>query len=435
MILLYTPHSTPRILYIFNHIFNHILGIQIKYTSNISEYKNSTLHKINYSNYKIDPQELFFESSSLLFEKGVGDPAINIFKWEKSIGFFATKNSSFFPFDPFAASFYLLSRYEEYQPHKGDFYNRFEAAASIAYQHNFLHIPVVDIWINKLREIIKTHFPDIKIEQGKYNFVSTIDIDNAYAYLEKGITRNAAGSLKSLLDLNFADISERFKVLMGFLKDPYDSYENQLKIQRKYKIPVIYFFLVGDYDLHDKSISIYSRRFQGLIKSMADHATIGLHPSYASNKQPEKIKTELQRLTKVLHRDIHISRQHFLKLKLPYTYRQLIEYDIWEDYSMGYASDIGFRAGTSNPFYFYDLEKETETNLKIHPFSVMDSTLKYYMRVQPDKVMDIIEPIINHIKNTNGTFILLWHNEAFSGQKQWKGWENLYEDIVKEAVK
>lgn len=434
MILVYTPKITRRILYIFNHIFDTTLGIPIKYTNNVEEYKSCSLAKINYSSHRIDQDELFFESVSLLFEKGLDDPEINIFKWDKCIGFFATSNSSSIQFDPFAASFYLLSRYEEYLPHKGDIFDRFEASESIAYQHNFLHTPVVDIWIQKIQELIQTRFPDIIFRKRKYNFISTIDIDHAYAYLEKGITRNSAGSFKSILELNFKDIVERFKVLTGIIKDPYDTYEKQLEIQHKYNIPVIYFFLVGDYDLHDKSISIHSKRFQGVIKAMADHATIGLHPSYASNKYPNKIKIELQRLTKVLHREIHISRQHFLKLKLPDTYRQLIEYDIREDYSMGYASDIGFRAGTSNPFYFYDLEKETETNLKIHPFAIMDATLKYYMRVQPLKVMEIVQPIIDKIKSTDGTFVLLWHNEAFSDQRHWKGWGNLYEDIVKEGV-
>lgn len=434
MILVYSPQLTTRIRYIFGHIFDTILGVPVTYTNNIEEYKNSTSAKINYSYHKILENELFFESVPLLFEKGLGEHDVNIFKWENSVGFFQTTLGSAMPFDAFAASFFLLSRYEEYLPHKRDIFDRYEATESIAYQHNFLHKPVVDQWIKKIKEIVQLHFPTIPFKPAKYKFISTIDIDNAYAYLEKGITRNAAGYFKSLLEFDFSEIGERFKVLAGLKKDPYDTYDKQLEIQQRYHIPLIYFFLVGDYDLHDKSISIHNRRFQGLIKSMADHATIGLHPSYASNKNPEKIKVELNRLTQLLHKEIHLSRQHFLKLKFPETYRHLTEYEIREDYSMGYASDIGFRAGTSNAFYFYDLEKENETILKVHPFAVMDSTLKYYMRVQPSKVMHIIKPLIEEVKKVNGTFVLLWHNEAFSGQKQWQGWENLYEDIVKEAI-
>jgi hypothetical protein len=434
MILIYSPKITPRIRYIFDHIFDNILGVRPRYTSNIEEYSNSATPKINYSYHPILKDELFFESAPLLFEQGLNEQDLNIFKWENSIAFFETGKLSAMAFDPFASSFFLLSRYEEYMPHKRDIFDRYEATESLAYQHNFLHKPVVDQWIQRIQQIIKLFFPSLTFKNSHYNFISTIDIDHAYAYLEKGITRNMAGYFKSLLELNLNEMSERFKVIAGIEKDPFDTYDKQLEIQCKYNIPLIYFFLVGDYDLHDKSISIHNRRFQSLIKSIADHAGIGLHPSYASNKNPEKIKMELQRLNQVLHRDINISRQHFLKLKLPETYRNLSEYEIREDYSMGYASDIGFRAGTSNAFYFYDIEKEKETNLKIHPFAVMDSTLKYYMRVQPSKVMDIVVPIINEIKKVNGTFILLWHNEAFSGKLHWQGWENLYEDIVKEAI-
>ncbi len=434
MLFVYSPKITPRLKYIFDHIFDVVLGITLQYTSSKEEYINCTTEKINYSTEKILPQELFFESTPLLFEKGLNSIEIEITKWENNIAFFPTSNQSAIPFDFFAASFYLISRYEEYLPHKRDIFDRYEAAESLAYQHNFLHKPVVDYWIQKIKEITLQHFPEINFKARKYSFISSIDIDHAYSYLGKGITRNAAGFFKSLLELNSHDIRERFKVLSGIEKDPYDTFDKQLEIQHKYNLSLIYFFLVGDYDLHDKNISIHNRRFQSLIKSMADNALVGIHPSFASNKNPEKIKIELQRLSHLLHREIHISRQHFLKLKFPDTYRNLIEYEIREDYSMGYASDIGFRAGTSNSFYFYDLEKEMETSLKVHPFAVMDATLKYYMRVQPSKVMEIVRPIINEIKNTNGTFILLWHNEAFSGQKHWKGWENLYEDVVKEAV-
>ena len=43
---------------------------------------------------------------------------------------------------------------------------------------------------------------------------------------------------------------------------------------------------------------------------------------------------------------------------------------------------FGFRASICTPFYFYDLRIEELSNkLKVHPFSVMDATFKYYLKL------------------------------------------------------
>src|SRR5436190_8549265 len=122
---------------------------------------------------------------------------------------------------------------------------------------------------------------------------------------------------------------------------------------------------------------------QSLIKSLADYADIGIHPSYASNENRKQVKKEIRRLNKVLKREVTRSRQHFLKVTFPETYRTLIELDIEEDYSMGYASEIGFRASICTPFNFYDLDLDVETKLKLVPFMLMDGTMKDYMKLTP----------------------------------------------------
>ena len=139
MLLVYSPKITPRLKYIFDHIFDVVLGITLQYTSSKEEYINNTTAKLNYSDQKILAQELFFESTPLLFEKGLNPIEIEIVKWENTIAFFPTSNQSAIPFDFFAAAFYLITRYEEYLPHKRDIFDRYEASESLAYQHNFLH--------------------------------------------------------------------------------------------------------------------------------------------------------------------------------------------------------------------------------------------------------------------------------------------------------
>ena len=100
---------------------------------------------------------------------------------------------------------------------------------------------------------------------------------------------------------------------------------------------------------------------------------------------------------------------------------------------MGYASEIGFRAGICSSFLFYDLDNEQSTSLRIHPFVVMDATLRFYMKIQPAEVFSYISPLVREVKAVNGTFISIWHNETISNKKPWEGWQDVYEEVVKIA--
>ncbi len=433
MLLVYTPKITNRNKYIFYLIFRDILGVDIKMTTDVKEFTESGQPKINYSDKPLSG-EIFFQARNILFETGINQQNITVFGWENTGAFFAAGKNSALPFDVFAASFYLASRYEEYLPHIRDEYDRFEVKESLAFQNGFLRKPVVNHWAEKIKEIIMARYPGFVFPERKYKYTSTIDIDNAYAYREKGFVRTLGGYAKSLVNFDFQEFGERTKVLFGKLRDPYDTYRFQLAIQEKYKLKPLYFFLLADYGVNDKNVPVNSRNFQSLIKSIGDYAEVGIHPSFASNFVPSKLKKEISTLSRILHREVTMSRQHFLKLRLPDTYRNLIEYDITDDYSMGFASQVGFRAGLCTPFNFYDLDQETETKLKIHPFGVMDATLKYYMKIPPENALQHILPLIEEVRAVKGEFMSVWHNESLSDQKVWKGWHQVYEQMVEAAT-
>jgi hypothetical protein len=433
MILIYTQEITVRLKYIFDLIFTRILKTEFELTENIDEFRAYTGARISYGLQSV-ADELFFYADRLLFEKGIEDQQISVFEWEGSKAFFATHPKYTFPFDPFAASFYLVSRYEEYLPHIRDSHDRYTTSESLAYQKNFLQKPLVNIWAMKIKDAILKKYPAARFQPREYKFISTIDIDNAYAYLEKGLMRTIGALARSLVHLDFDGIFERSRVMLGMQHDPYDTFDYQLRLHQLKKVRSIYFLLLGEYGENDKNVPTDSKKFQSLIKSLADYSEVGIHPSYGSNKNPGRLKTELSILSKILKREVTKSRQHFLKLRLPGTYRRLIDLDIKDDYTMGYASVVGFRASICTPFNFYDLDLEQSTSLVIHPFAVMDATLRYYMKVNPEDAMDHIKPLINEVKNVEGTFISLWHNESMSENRTWKGWLKVYEQMVDYAA-
>jgi len=414
-------------------LLKELLGLSYRITKDEQEFLLHQGAKFSYAEKPVDT-EPFFYATSLLFERGIKPQEISVFDWEGSKAFFATHPRYLMPFDPFAAAFYLVTRYEEYLPHTRDQYDRFDARQSLAYRKGFLQEPVVNRWAQRIGELLKQQYPALAVRHSTYRYVSTIDIDNAWAYREKGIFRSVGAMLRSLLQLNLNGLTERLAVVFGQKKDPYDTYSELETIREKYNLSCIYFFLLGDYGQYDKNVSASRRKVQSLIKSIADYNQCGIHPSYQSNEEPHRIALEQRRLSKVVRRDVTHSRQHFLKLKFPETYRQLLACDITDDYTMGYAQEIGFRAGICTSFNFYDLGAEQETSLRIHPFAVMDATLRNYMLLKPDEVIGRVAPLIRATKAVGGTFMSLWHNESLSDMHPWEGWKSTYEDIVKAAT-
>ena len=149
MVLVYTHKISPRLTYIFKHIFIRILNCPVSFTTKIEEFIAFNGTKMNYSKTPLG-NEFFIRSHDLLFEQGINDIEISISEWEEGVPcFFTAGKKSSIPYDIFATSFYLMSRYEEYLPHVQDSYERFSVEESLAFQNSFLEKPIVDIWAYK----------------------------------------------------------------------------------------------------------------------------------------------------------------------------------------------------------------------------------------------------------------------------------------------
>lgn len=431
--LVYSHSITNRVRYIFNVMLGDMLGLKLNFTSDKEAFLASEEAKLSYTHSKLG-DEIHFRSIGLLHEKGVQDQNIRVVENEHGKYFYAhNSQESELNFDVFAAAFFLLSRYEECLPHLRDQYNRFEATESLGYKNDFLTEPVVDQWLLRIRNIIAKKHPETSFKKRKYTFVNTIDIDNAYAYKNKGFMRTAGAYGRAISKGDLKEVIERTQVLFGSRQDPYDTYDFQLQTQKEFGIETIYFFLLADYGVNDKNVPHYNQEFQSLIKHLADYAQVGIHPGFNSNEKNDKLTTEKKRLDNIIHRAVTKSRQHFLILHIPHTYQRLIENDITEDYSMGYAASVGFRAGTCTPYKFYDLDLETPTELTVYPFAMMEATLKYYMKLTPEESKSIVSEIVRKVKNVDGTFMSLWHNETLSDTGIWEGWRDVFLHMIREA--
>lgn len=433
MLLVYSHKITPRIRYIFKHILTRTLLIPVKFTAKVEDFVAHNGLKLSYTKTALS-NEFFIKSNDLLYEQGVNDLDINIQNWDDVPCFFATNNKSAIPFDIFAASFYLITRYEEYLPHVKDKHGRFNAEQSLAFRNNFLEKPLVDIWAFKFLKVLQTKFPEYNYKTRTYNFISTIDIDNAYAYKHKSLIRSFGGFITDLFQFKLGNVWQRFAVNVNLKKDPFNTFQKILKLKKDFNIQTIFFFSIGDYTTFDTNVSASKNRYRLLIKEMQDYAQVGLHPSYFTMQNINMLKKEKIRLEQIVNTPIYRTRQHYLRFNLPETYQNLIDLEVEEEYSMGYASHVGFRASTCTPFYFYDLDFEIQTPLKIFPFALMDTTLNDYLKLTPKQSLGKIRDLRNEVKAVNGTLITLFHNESLSNYLRWKGWRRLYESMLKIAT-
>ena len=436
--ILYTHSITPRLQYIVDFIGKEI-GESISITSSQQEFNSYSGTKINYTGQRISDAEIWIKPDDILFEKEIKEQKIECFEVNGRKAFFKTEGD--LPFDIFAASFYLLSRYEEYLPHKKDMYGRYAYENSLAYKENFLNIPLVNTWIGNFKQLLRKKFPSLTRQpegsagpHSVFTFLPTYDIDIAWSYKHKGWWRNLGGMVRSFFKGEWRLLKERILVLRGKQKDPFDAYGWMNRLHERYKLKPYYFFLVPEKrGRYDKNISPKCKAMQELIRDHVIRYPIGIHPSWKSGNDDRLLKKEIETLSKLNGSAILSSRQHYIRFNLPEGYRRLIDSGIKYDFSMGYGSINGFRASVASPFYWYDLEKELQTELMLFPFCYMEANSFYEQKFSPQQALEEMKQYYNAVKSVNGYFIMIWHNSFLGTDKSTAGWREVYEEFIKEV--
>ncbi|AXG67914.1 hypothetical protein KORDIASMS9_00096 [Kordia sp. SMS9] len=423
MLLVYTKKITPRLRYTFKHVLTRILGIPIDFTTKIETFIAHNEVKMSYVKQPLG-DEFSVRSHDLLFEQGIGEVDITIQQWDEVPCFFPAGEKSTVPFDIFAASFYMLSRYEEYLPYVKDEHGRYTAAESLAYKHGFLTIPVVDIWCQKFLKIFSDRFPDVVPEEREFTYTPMINVPVAYAYKKRGILRTLGGFATDIVRFKFSRFIERFAVLLGMRDDPFNNFDELIALHKVYNTKAYYFFQIGDYSTNDHNVSIYKNEFIRLIKNVSDYSKVGLLASYASFSEAKKLKKEKKRLNTTINKPVKRVRQHHNMLNVPQFYRNLIDLEFSEDYSMGYRDALGFRAGTCNPFYFYDIGMEIQTPLRVHPFC-----LEFTGYLEAEVFTDEIMKMAVEVQKVNGIFAAVFHNVVLAERSM--DWKELYINLLK----
>ena len=435
MLLVHTPKLTNRLGYTLNVLLKRVLHLDFSITTDEEYFLSYGDAKFCYGPRRIG-DSLHVKSAKLLFETSIDEQQPRPFQHDGQWMLFPVYGQGIdMPFDPLAATFYMVSRYEEYLPHREDEHGRFVSAEQLAVATGFKDEPVVEQWALMLRQALADRYPGYAWPSRHYRFVQTVDIDAAWCYRHKDLFRTTAGILRDLVARrDLTEVKRRMRVLAGREEDPFDTFDYIIGKHRA--IPgakLIFFALVADYGQYDKPSGYQNNHTRELLQHLDDYASMGIHPGYHSADQPHNVDIETRRLEDILHRTISKSRYHFLRLRLPISYRILLRAGLTDDYSMGYADTTGFRAGISGPYPFYDLERDNETKLIIHPFCVMDTTLRKYLALTPDEGVERCRQLVESLRRVEGTFCCIIHNQNLSERYGWQGWRRAYEQMLELA--
>ena len=430
MICIYTDKYTNRLKYVADHIFNRILGQSVNIINKVEDIPTvSSSSLIIYSEtVKVDGA-LHIIPSGLLFKKGVREYDITMSTWQGEKIFFTTQGGDI-PFDIFSASFYLLSRYEEYLPIKENFDEKgcFISEKSLAYREDFLQTPIVDVWAMKLEAELQKLFANYTPSQDKrFRFIPIISVNSPYRYRTFSILGNILRLGKKVVERDWSEIKKQLRVLLRIDQDPYCNVEKIVELHNRNSLRPLFALKVSNKKWYKKSIYFAYSTYK---KVLCRNYQMALCVSGVASTSASQLKSEQKRLSRMFKTRIVISASSKSEFVIPNFYRNLSNNKIKEDFSMSYPDRVGFRSSTCTPQRIYDLNKEEYYRIEVHPVPFTAWSVKK-MGLKKEEIVNTAISIAKTVKILKGEFIIASHNDNFVDSSLFKGWASTYEYTVR----
>ena len=332
--------------------------------------------------------------------------------------------------DIVAASFYMLTRWEETVIENKDEHNRFLAIDSLAYKNNFLHRPIVNEYVEILYHILKSFGLDQIRKVRKYTTLATHDVDRPFLWNSTlGKIRSIGASL--LIRRNKEEIKLRAQnIVTG--TDPFDTFDLLMDMSESIGEKAYFFFMAGGETEFDNFYQLGEQAVIDLIKRIKErNHCIGIHPSYNTYNNTEMLSSEIDALKMATGMEVTASRQHYLRFDTSSTWNNLEDADVRWDSTMGYPDEAGFRSGVCYTYPLYDIYNRKQLNLLEKPLIVMDATLLRYEKLQIEQALSRVENLQKEVHRYQGEFVFLWHNSSFNSQ-EWIGFDEVYKSMYRQ---
>ena len=428
MIYIYTDIITPRIEYVCHILFNIILQTEFQLCLPSKQINSNQNAVINYSTQNI-LNALNIPCSGILSETNIRKN----FDLSHLIQSFPIIDTTEFSqnqikHDLFAICFCLLSEYEHYANPIFDKHGRYDEKSYI-HSNELKKTPFVHEVAEAFWTAMQNKNPNLFRQQRSFDFEYTFDLDAPWEYLHKSWSINALGWIKDALYLKRERWMRRFKTLLHIQKDAFDTYD--FIFQHVPKEKLVFFILLNRTCAEDGRHLYNNPNWIRKIRSLASSSKLGVHPSYQTFLNPSLLAFETQSLEKIQGFPVKRGRQHYLRYRLPATYRAYEDSNLMENYTPCPVFFCGFTHGMALPFPWFDLEKNQVGKMYLHPSQVMDRALLDYMHTSPEEAKAHLTKVVKLTKAVGGKFVALWHNDSLSEVNEWKGWRSVFIFLAK----
>lgn len=351
---------------------------------------------------------------------------------EEKIPLFPAGNESYLlPYDLITPSFILLSRQEEIFSWERDLHDRFPYKGSLADKYGFVHLPLVDEYAILLRQwIMENLLTDYPLVPRQSQVVPTHDVDHLFRFHGGWQAFRSIFGRDLLINRRLSDVRTSWREYRACRrdpsKDPYVLAIDELIEQSKARnLKSVFFFKALHFLEPDCTYNVGDAVVRACVERILQAGMeVGIHGSYESYADSERFAVEKLRLNQILRQEVTAGRQHYLRFACDTpacppptehavrtgTLHVWTQNGITDDYTLGFAEQVGFRCGTCHPYLLYDLEKDEPTTVVEHPLIVMDGTLWDYMNLSVEQSNEMIARLRRRCAAVEGDFVILWHN-------------------------
>jgi len=268
----------------------------------------------------------------------------------------------------------------------------------------------------------KSYWPDNK----SFAVCLTHDVDElkkTYQYITRSVFCIMRGDIKGFK----IQLNSFFQKMKGI--EPYWTFEDIIAIEKTFQAKSTYFILKesgkpllfsrNSWSVYGRNRSFKGSEMQTLIQVLkANSDEIGIHGSFFSHQNPELLMEETRELEQIIGNTIIGTRQHHLHLDIPKTWEYQVKAGLKYDSSLGFNFALGFRWGTSYPFFPHN-GKDIIPLLEI-PLIIMDNYLQTFKNKEKAWLC-----LTDEVKRYQGVLTLLWHPRNFN-PNEYPGLRDLY---------
>jgi hypothetical protein len=337
----------------------------------------------------------------------------------------------------------LLFRIEELESDERDQWGCWEFGRAENFRRGTLWEPEVDKWLADARRAVDASVQTPPWPKGaRYVVCLSHDVDMvARTWTPTQIARSLrlAATGSGPRRIGAADraavalraLGRAVKYRTSFAPSSAETLQRCVELEASRGVTASYFFTVYPPEppsVYDCVYAFSDRlSFRGARRTVRDVARmlaaegfdVGLHGSYWSATRAEALTAERHALEEALDREVRTTRQHWLHWDARTTPLAQERAGLTADSTLGYNRNVGFRAGTSFPFFLGSGDPFWAVDVLEVPLVVQEAALFALNALELDERLarEVVTTLLERVAGVNGVFSFLVHPHSLLDER------------------